>query len=142
MTIKTLRDLIADRPVQTIAPSASLAQAAAQMAEHRVGALAVCEGERLVGILSERDIVWRGVASGADLGTAPVSQAMTADPVTVDLNEAISDALATKLGDKFRHLPVMEGGRVAGLISFRDIPAEYIMLYERFREMHAAHADD
>ncbi|SDK62397.1 CBS domain-containing protein [Aliiruegeria lutimaris] len=111
------------------------------MAEHGVGALAVVEGDRLVGILSERDIVFRGVGAGEEKGQTLVSEIMTAAPVTVDIEDPISDALAMKLGNAFRHLPVMEEGRLVGLLSYRDIPTEYVILYERFREMSGANSD-
>jgi CBS domain-containing protein len=99
------------------------------------------DGGALVGILTERDIVFRAVAAGLTLDTAPVTEAMTHDPVTVTLDDAISDALAAKLGDAFRHLPVMDAGQVVGLLSYRDIPPEYLMMYERFREMSSSRAD-
>ena len=74
--------------------------------------------------------------------TTPVAEAMTPDPVTVRIDDPISDAIAAKLGDAFRHLPVTKDGRVVGLLSYRDIPPEYLMMFERFREMHAARAAD
>ena len=108
------------------------------MAEHGVGAVAVLSGETLEGILSERDIVFRSVAQGHDPSRTPVADAMTRAPVTVDIDDPISDALAAKLGDRFRHLPVMDAGRVFGLLSNREIPPEYVTMFERFREMAAA----
>lgn len=134
----TIRDILGDRPVHAVAPGTTLRQAARLMAEQGVGALAVLEGDRLLGILSERDIVFRAVGQGLSVDSATAGQVMTPDPVTVGIDDAISDTLAARLGDAFRHVPVMDGGRVAGLLSFRDIPAEYVMLYERFREMAAA----
>ena len=138
----TLRSILGTRPVHTVSPETPLSDAAERMARARVGALAVTEGTTLVGILSERDIVFRGVARGLPVDITPVIEVMTANPVTVDIDDPLSDALAAKLGDAFRHLPVMEAGKLAGLLSFRDIPPEYVMMYERFREMSAAHADD
>ena len=70
-----------------------------------------------------------------------VSEIMTREPTRVSIDDAISDALAAKLGDAFRHLPVMDGATVVGLLSYRDIPAEYVMLFERFREMSTSRAD-
>lgn len=137
----TLRKILAGRPLHSVTPQMTLRAAARQMAEHRVGAVAVLEGEALVGILSERDIVFRAVAQGLHSDDTPVSAVMTADPVTVGIDEAVSNTLAARLGDAFRHLPVMEGGRVVGLLSYRDIPAEYVMMFERFREMQGARAD-
>lgn len=138
----TLRAILGDRPLHSVAPATSLQEAARGMAAAGVGALVVLDGDRLAGVLSERDIVFRAVAQGLAMDTTPVAQVMTPDPVRVGIDDRISDALAAKLGDAFRHLPVMDGGRVVGLLSFRDIPAEYVMMFERFREMSQAHADD
>ncbi|MEZ5716863.1 MAG: CBS domain-containing protein [Paracoccaceae bacterium] len=141
MSTTTIRDLLGGREVRHVAPGASLKEAAGLMAAHGVGALAVTEGDVLKGILSERDIVFRAVARDRDLGTTSVAEVMTVDPVVVDIEDAISDALVARLGESFRHLPVIEAGRVVGLLSYRDIPAKYVMMYEHFREMAGARAD-
>jgi CBS domain-containing protein len=137
----TIRQILDGRPVHSIAQGAVLREAARQMAEHGAGALVVLEGSALVGILSERDIVFRAVAQGLHSDDTLVADVMTRDPVTVGIDDAVSDTLAARLGDAFRHLPVMDGARVAGVLSFRDIPPEYVMMYERFREMSGATAD-
>ncbi|WP_299354798.1 CBS domain-containing protein [uncultured Shimia sp.] len=142
MATKSIRELMGDRPVHTVAPGDVLRDVARRMATEKVGAVAVVDEGDLVGIVSERDIVFRGVGQGLASDTATAAEVMTRDPVTVQMDDAISDALAAKLGNKFRHLPVMDGDRLAGLLSYREIPAEYIMLFERFREMSTAHADD
>ncbi len=142
MTTTTLRKILGGRPLRRIAPDQSLLEAAVVMAEHSVGAVAVLAGDELVGILTERDLVFRGVARGLSVEDTPASEIMTRAPVTVGIDDAISDALAAKLGDAFRHLPVMENGRVVGLLSYRDIPPEYVMMFEHFREMASSRADD
>ncbi|MEQ9694961.1 CBS domain-containing protein [Shimia sp. SDUM112013] len=142
MSTKSIRALLGNRPVFTVTQDTVLREVARLMADKKVGAVVVVDGGTLVGIVSERDIVFRGVGQGLASDTATAAQVMTPDPVTVDMDDAISDALAAKLGDKFRHLPVMDQGKVAGVLSYREIPAEYIMLFERFREMSTAHADD
>ena len=142
MTTVTIRQILAGRSVHHVAPAAPVVEVADLMARARVGAVAVLEGDRLVGIVSERDVVFRLVAVGRSAATTTVAEIMTADPVTLEIDEPVSGALAAKLGDAFRHLPVMDGGRVAGVLSYRDIPAEYVMLFERFREMSTARADD
>ena len=142
MATKSIRELLGARPVHNVSPDTVLREVARLMAENRVGAVVVMESGKMVGIVSERDIVFRGVGQGLASDTATAADVMTTDPVTVEVDDAISDALAAKLGDKFRHLPVMDGDRVAGVLSYREIPAEYIMLFERFREMSTAHADD
>lgn len=134
--------LIGSRPLHSIAPETDIREAALLMAKHRVGALAIIEGDSLIGVLSERDIVYRCVAGGKSIDDSLASDVMTRDPVTVGIDDEISDALAAKLGEAFRHLPVMDQDRVVGLLSYRDIPAEYAMMFERFREMSSARADE
>jgi CBS domain-containing protein len=138
----TLRKILGDRPVFFVSPDTTLRETARLMADKKVGAVAVLADDALVGIVSERDIVFKGTAAGLASDTTTAAEVMTPDPVTVDIEDKLSDALAAKLGDAFRHLPVMEAGRLVGLLSFRDIPAEYVMMFERFREMSASHADD
>ncbi|TKZ22180.1 CBS domain-containing protein [Shimia litoralis] len=142
MSVKTLRDLLGARPLHSVTPETKLREVATVMATHKIGAVAVLDQERFVGILTERDIVFRGVGAGLVVDQACASDVMTVEPVTVDIDDAISDALAAKLGDAFRHLPVTENGIVVGVLSYRDIPAEYVMMFERFREMTTSRADE
>lgn len=142
MIIKTIRDILAGRPLHHIRPETTLREAAQMMERHDVGALAVLEDGALVGVLSERDLVRRGVGHGLSPDEATAAQVMTRDPVTVEADDALSDALAARIGGAFRHLPVMERGRVVGLLSYRDIPAEYLAMFERFHEMSTAKADE
>lgn len=142
MILKTIRDVLDGRPLYHIAPETTLREAAKLMESRNVGALAVLENGKLVGILSERDVVRRAISHDLRSDETTAGEIMTRDPVTVDLDDALSDALAAKLGDAFRHLPVMDGERVAGLLSFRDIPAEYVAMFERFQEMSSARPDE
>ncbi len=141
MSIKTIRDILGERPLLHVGPGDTLRTAAAKMAEHGVGALAVLEGGKLIGILSERDIVFRCVGRGLSVDETTAREAMTQEPVTVGIAEPISQALAVKLGEAYRHMPVVDGDTVVGLMSYRDIPAEYVMMHEHFREMTSARAD-
>lgn len=142
MSTTTIREILSGRELYAVTADTDLRSAARVMAEHKAGAVVVLEGSTLLGILSERDIVFRAVAQGLPSDTTVVEQIMTRDPVTVNIDDAISDTLAARLGDVFRHLPVMDGERVAGVLSFRDIPPEYVMMYERFREMSASRANE
>lgn len=142
MTTATIRSLLGRRALHSIAPDASARDAAKLMAQGNVGAVVVLDDSKLAGIVSERDIICRAVAQDRPLDGTTVAEIMTADPDTVDVDAAVSAAIAKKLGDRFRHLPVLQGNTVVGLLSFRDIPAEYLMLFERFREMSSARADD
>jgi CBS domain-containing protein len=101
-------------------PGASLRDAAQRMVERRVGSIVVCEGERLVGILTERDIL--GLFARGELETT-VGQVMTRNPETVEPDESLAQARLVMLHGGFRHLPVVEGGRVIGMLSLRDLLA-------------------
>ena len=106
-----------------IGPTADLAAAAKLLSSHRIGALAVLDahGARLVGILSERDIV----RTMADVGSAalqlPVAQVMTRNVSTCDVNDSISSVMERMTQGKFRHMPVLDNDRPAGMVSIGDV---------------------
>jgi CBS domain-containing protein len=99
-------------------PATSLVEAARRMNERRVGAVVVMEGNRLVGIVTERDIL-RAVATGGVDG--PVAEAMTHSPETIGPDESAGQAAALMIHGGFRHLPVVDGDDVVGMVSIRDL---------------------
>ena len=99
-------------------PATSLVDAARRMHERRVGAAVVSERDRLVGIVTERDIL-RAVATGAIGGS--VADAMTHGPDTIGPDESAGQAAALMIHGGFRHLPVMHGSTVVGMLSIRDL---------------------
>ena len=99
-------------------PATSLVDAARRMHERRVGAVVVSEGDRLVGIVTERDVL-RAVATGAIGGS--VSDAMTHGPDTIGPDESAGQAAALMIHGGFRHLPVVDGNAVVGMLSIRDL---------------------
>ena len=107
------------RNMLTIEPAALVREAAARMVGRRVGSILVLQDDRLVGILTERDVM-RAVGAGA-AETAAVSDWMTHDPETVDLSETVEHAAVLMLQGGFRHLPVVESGRPIGILSIRDL---------------------
>jgi len=112
----------ADDGVVTILPTAKLADAAAVLSSRQIGALIVSpDGKTVIGILSERDIVRelgrRGPACMEDL----VEQVMTREPVTIERQENSDSVIRIMTKGRFRHLPVMEGGEMIGLISIGDV---------------------
>ena len=96
-----------------------LSEAAERMCAHDVGAMLVLDGERLVGILTERDVL-RAVGEGAREG-ATVGDWMTRNPETIDPDETTKHAAILMIHGGFRHLPVTEGERVVGMLSIRDL---------------------
>ena len=106
------------RDVLAVEPTARLLEAAASMHERGVGAVVVVEGGRLVGIFTERDVL-RAVATGTVDG--PIGETMTRAPETIGQDEAPSHAAALMIHGGFRHLPVVEGDDVVGMISIRDL---------------------
>lgn len=106
--------------VFTTTSDAPVAQVAASMLKGRFGSAIVMEGSWLSGIFTERDVL-RAAASGADLTSSPVSEWMTSDPVTADADMDADDATEIMMSNGFRHLPVVEGQTLIGIVSLRDI---------------------
>jgi CBS domain-containing protein len=115
------------REVQTIQPHRTLAEAAKVMAERRIGAAVVTGADgSVLGILSERDIVRAVSEAGAAALTEPVSKRMTAKVVTAIPDMPIESAMEIMTRGKFRHLPVVENGRLTGIVSIGDIVKRHI----------------
>jgi citrate synthase len=106
--------------VLTVSASDTLAQASGRMLERGVGSVVVVDGERAVGILTERDLV-RVAGAGADPATAKVSEWMTADPDTVKSTDSIDDAFTSLKAHGYRHFPVVDDDRLVGIVSMRDM---------------------
>lgn len=117
----TIADVMTRR-VLTVGPTTTVAEAATVMGERGAGSALVMDGDRLVGIFTERDIV-KALGQHFDAAAHPVSGWMTRDPFTAPPDMTVRDALNTMLERGFRHLPVVEEGRVAGVVSIRDLSA-------------------
>lgn len=121
MTVSTI---LADkgREVFTIEPAVDLAEAAKLLAERRIGAALVLGADcRLIGIISERDIVRALAARGVAALNETVSQTMTRKVETCNESETISSIMERMTDGKFRHLPVLERGRLVGIVSIGDV---------------------
>lgn len=117
--------------VFTIPLSARVRDAVAALNEHRIGALLVISEGSVVGVLSERDVV-RGLhRGGAEALERPVRACMTSPVVTIAPEDSINEAMALMTHRRIRHLPVMAGGRLAGLVSIGDLVAARIAEAER-----------
>jgi CBS domain-containing protein len=119
-----LRDLMTTRVAATT-PDAPMAAAAARMVEAGVGSAVVMQGAFLVGILTERDVL-KAAASGSDLSAAKVADWMTPDPQSASPDTPAAEAAQIMLMNGFRHLPVVEGRMVCGVVSLRDLFAARI----------------
>lgn len=111
---------IMSRELCSVDPESSLAEATTVMGERHIGSALVLEGERLVGILTERDVV-RAMSTAHDAPLRPVIEWMTKGPVTTDPSMPVKEALRIMVEGGFRHLPVMAEERVVGMLSMRDI---------------------
>jgi CBS domain-containing protein len=101
-------------------PDDTLAEAAGKMWKQQTGSLLVVEGEDLVGIITERDIL-KAVAIGTPLDRARISEAMTKDPITVGPGTSLREAAKTMADRWIRHLPVVDNGKLVGVLSQRDL---------------------
>jgi CBS domain-containing protein len=115
--------------VLTIAPTASLADVVKKLVENRCGSLVVCEGDSMVGIISERDILIAVAEVDEPLEAITVQRRMTTDVVTGSPEDTINNIMGIMSGKRIRHLPILEEKKLAGLISIGDIvKAQYNQL--------------
>jgi CBS domain-containing protein len=106
--------------LHTVEPSDTVGEAVAVMAQHRIGSVLVMDGDRLLGIFTERDTV-RALSLSHDAPRHQIVSWMTPDPKTVAPDEDGETALRFMLDNGFRHLPVVENGKVVGIVSMRDL---------------------
>ena len=107
----------------SVDPSTTVGEAISLMAQNRIGSALIMEGGQLIGIFTERDTV-RAISQSHDAPMHEISSWMTRDPKTVSPDIEVDEAMKTMLEHGFRHLPVMEGKEVIGMVSMRDLAAE------------------
>lgn len=121
MNVKTVLSAKGNNVV-TIEPTATLEQAIAALAQHRIGALVVTGAEHcVIGILSERDVVRALWTRGAAALKEPLAQTMTREVVTCNEADAINDIMERMSHGRFRHIPVVEQDRLVGIVSIGDV---------------------
>jgi CBS domain-containing protein len=131
MTVKAILSM-KGVDVVTIEPTTNLATAAKLLAERKIGALVVTGADRrVVGIVSERDIVQELAAHGAASLDLPLTEVMTRDVMTCRISDTISSVMERMTEGKFRHLPVVEQGRIAGIVSIGDVVKHRLQEMER-----------
>ncbi len=120
----------------TDAATDTLAEAARRMHEQQTGSLLVMDGERLLGIVTERDLL-KAVARGLDPRETPLKDVMTTEVITIEPHTSLREAAALMASKWIRHLPVVEGTKVVGIISQRDLTG---VLAEALNEPEALHS--
>lgn len=109
------------RVLHTVPTSVTVTQAVQEMNRHRIGAILVMEGPKLAGIFTERDVLTRVVAAGLDPQTTPVVRVMTANVLSVQPETTVQQVMDIFAEKRCRHLPVMDAGKLAGLVSIGDV---------------------
>ena len=121
--MKSIGSIVKDthRDLYTVAADDTVQAAAIYMTSRNIGAVTVVDGNRVVGLFSERDLMKRVVAEGRDPSTVRVSEVMTTDLTTASPNESYEEGLRKMLQARCRHLPILEDNNFVGLISLRDL---------------------
>lgn len=118
-----IREVMTSDP-RTVEPDATVTEAARVMSQDDIGAVLVTEQGRVSGILTDRDIVVRGVAEGRDPAATRVSEVCTSDPVTLTVDQSVEDAIRLVREQDVRRIPVVQDGRPAGIVSIGDLAIE------------------
>ncbi|MGZ8157063.1 MAG: CBS domain-containing protein [Burkholderiales bacterium] len=136
MAERTVRQVIEGQEPVTAPATLTVKEAARLMKQHNIGALMVVEADKLVGVFTERDALFRVLAGGLDGDATPLADVMTRDPQTITPESGFTHALQMMHDGRFRHLPVVEDGRVLGVVSVRDAlgPELEAFVYEMLRQ--------
>jgi len=121
--MKSIRSIVANRETVTVDSMTSVLDAARVMSARHIGAVPVVDGERLVGIFTERDVMARIVAEARDPHATPIGDVMSTDLVVTEINETFDACLARMQQARVRHVLVLDNGRLAGIVSLRDLMA-------------------
>lgn len=120
--MKPISELVRDRPLYSLTPQKTVADAARFMADKKVGALPVVDEEsKLIGIFSERDVITRVIARGLDPGVTSVNDVMTTKVVVAEADEGYPSCLKKMQQVHCRHLPIVSDNRLIGMVSLRDL---------------------
>ncbi|HEY8463398.1 MAG TPA: CBS domain-containing protein, partial [Bacillota bacterium] len=118
-----IKDIMSNH-VAYLNPDANLVEAAQLMQKHDVGVLPVCQGENVVGIVTDRDIVVRNIAHGKDPQSTPVKQVMTSDVRMISPEMELEQAAEIMADHQIRRLPVVEHNRIVGMVSLGDLATQ------------------
>jgi CBS domain-containing protein len=121
--MRPIRPLVSGRDVVVVDVTTSVVQAARIMSERQIGAVPVVDGEKVAGIFTERDVMARVVAAGVNPAETPVSAVMSTSLIVADVGDTHDVCLRRMQQARVRHLLVLDGGRLAGVLSLRDLLA-------------------
>ncbi len=107
--------------IHSVGPDVSVTECVSQMNEQRIGAMLVMEDDQLIGIFTERDAITRVLGAGLDPTSTYISAVMTKNPVWVPRSTTLEEAMSIVTSQRIRHLPVVEGGKVLGVVSSGDL---------------------
>lgn len=113
-----------------VGPNATVLEALTAMAEHDIGAVLVTEGDRLVGIFTERDYARKVVLRGLSSKDAKISELMTPNVCTITPSHTMDQVMNIMTDNRFRHLPVVDHGKIAGIITIGDVVKAVIAMQE------------
>ncbi|MSP86790.1 MAG: CBS domain-containing protein [Methylotenera sp.] len=130
-TIQQLLDSKKYKEVISIAPHRPVFDALVVLAEYKIGALLVLDGDKLAGIFSERDYAREVVLKGKSSKTTAISEVMTANVITSKLTDTVEQAMTIMSEKRIRHLPVLDNGKVVGMLSIGDVVKETIDYQQR-----------
>ena len=123
MVQKIIPDVISNQKLKTLDPDASVKAAASLMGSNRISAILVLKSDRLIGIVTERDMTAKVLAHGLDPEKTKISEIMTPDPDCLSPNDSPNNALQIMSERGYRHLPVLDGEAAVGMVSIRDLYA-------------------
>ncbi|WP_366555740.1 CBS domain-containing protein [Aquibaculum sediminis] len=121
MQHRIVPDIVSNQELSILSPETTVREATAVMAERGISAVMVGEPQNLLGIFTERDLVRRVVATERDPAATRLSEVMTAQPYTLRPGDTAAEALQRMRANGFRHLPVLDGSQIVGMVSIRDL---------------------
>ena len=122
--MSTVRDLLkarTDKSIWSLSPEMTVLEALRAMSDHNVGAMPVLEGDRLIGVFSERDYTRKVVLKGKSSKTTAVKEILSSQVIHVTPSHTVQECLRLMTDHHFRHLPVLEGDKLAGIVSIGDL---------------------
>ena len=142
MPHRRIKEVLRRQQLLHLGPKVSVREAARKMSERHVAVVIVTKGaDRLDGIFTESDLLERVVVPGLDSDATPLSEVMTANPVTIAPDQTVREALSIMDGKGVRHLPVVEEGRVIGVVSMRDFVGEEVAVLDRQHQIEVQYAE-